>query len=665
MIPSTRWCFHRWATLSAILLTGWAALATAAEPTTPAAPPPRPTTPPTLEELFRTHAFSDVTLSPKGSRLATIVANKDNSRSLLFVDLETNKTEKLAADIEIDVSSYQWVDDQEVVFNVRYEKYYSQGLYSARAGNLANGKRFNAYDFTEIVGAPRRRPNRAIVWLLQSARDPNAEDRLVELNTKSNALTSDGLLPPTAWTKTYHGPKTGTPVTWFLNHDGEVAFCITYIARQDFLHRYDLATDSTHPITLDLDRYTVARVDPDGRRLWVSHFDASQGFLLQRFDPETGNFETPVMNDSSYDLGRAGLVFSEKTKQLAGIVFYQRKLTAKWLLEPFASAFALIKQKNPGAEISLSSFDETERRFIFQVTTPQDPGSFLLLDLEKKTLETVGQAAPWLANRRLQPMFPLSVTTRDGLKIEGYLTLPEGASAQNKVPLVVLPHDNPWARDTWKFDAEVQFLASKGYAVLQPNFRGSRGYAPEVSKTDRYDFKKMQEDVTDAARYVAKMEMIDGSRLAIMGTGFGGYLALAGVTAEPDLYRCAISFSGIYDWEEFVRDARWSNRSSGYERLRDFLGQPGKDSAAFVEYSPIHRVGAIKAPLLIGHSDRVDQSKVLISALKKHDIPYEEFLFDHSLHRQRYLEADYDYYRKVEVFLAQHLQSAVVPPSAK
>ena len=140
-------------------------------------------------------------------------------------------------------------------------------------------------------------------------------------------------------------------------------------------------------------------------------------------------------------------------------------------------------------------------------------------------------------------MHSFSYRTRDGMVIEGYLTLPEGSKNGKPAPLVVFPHGGPWLRDVWGFNPWVQWLASRGYAVFQPNYRGSPGYGWRYPEADKYDFVKMRNDVTDGVAALIQSGLVDRGRIAIVGQSFGGYLALCGAAFEPDLYRCAITLS--------------------------------------------------------------------------------------------------------------------------
>jgi dipeptidyl aminopeptidase/acylaminoacyl peptidase len=254
----------------------------------------------------------------------------------------------------------------------------------------------------------------------------------------------------------------------------------------------------------------------------------------------------------------------------------------------------------------------------------------------------------------------ISFATRDGISLEGYLTLPPGASKEAPPPLVVRPHRGPWVRSTWMFDREVQFLASRGYAVLQPNYRGSTGYSPSISSTYQYDFRRMHDDVTDATRSMLRTGLVDPTRAAIMGGSFGGYLALTGVAFEPELYRCAVSLCGVFDWAEMIKTKSYEGRPGEYEKLRDRLGQPDTDREHFDAISPIKHVAQIRVPVFVAHGNddkivSVTQSKHLVQALRQQGVVCETFFRGNEAHGFSSYADRVEYYHKVEAFLAKNL----------
>jgi dipeptidyl aminopeptidase/acylaminoacyl peptidase len=236
--------------------------------------------------------------------------------------------------------------------------------------------------------------------------------------------------------------------------------------------------------------------------------------------------------------------------------------------------------------------------------------------------------------------------------------------------LVVLPHGGPWARDSWGFDRESQFLASRGYAVLKPNYRGSRGYAWMFPEEDTYDFRKMHDDVTDATKALIASGLIDGNRVAIMGTSFGGYLALSGVVNEPKLYRCAVTIAGVFDWAQQIKDKKFDQYDSpAFGWLMRKLGSPEQQREKFAAISPVRQVDQVRVPVFVSHGKDdpvadIGQSKRLISELEKHHVPHEALLVGEEGHGMAHLNNEVELYSRIETFLAKYLGPATPATAA-
>lgn len=612
-------------------------------------------TPPTIADLAAPRFLGGVSLSRDGRHLGAILSDENRAHYLTILDLATGTSEHLKAEDKLDIYSFRWLNNQEILFNVSKEQRYAYGLYRAELGKLASHTAINMIDLTRILGVPEARPDRALIHIVQSGLNPFAEGRVAEISTLHNAKPSARRAVTSFEHKAYPRPEGGVASAWYALPNGELGFAVTYRDLQERLHRYEPANDRWLPVELDLETHAIVAIDPDNHSLWVSQHTSDRGFTLRKFDPVTRVFSEPFWQDPTYDLGTARLDFSPRTKQLAGITYHQRRQFSKWFAEPFASTHAMLQARYPDADVRLLDYDDSEQKFLYQLTGPTEPVRTLLVDLQKKEILPVSTSAPALRGRSLRPSLPVSYQTRDGLRLEGYLTLPAVADARHKVPLVILPHGNWWDRDCYEFDTTVQFLASLGYAVLQPNYRGSSGYAPSISKHDRYDFRRKHEDVTDAVRAIGKLDMIDSSRVAIMGTNLGAYLALCGVAFEPGLYRCAVVDDGIYDWQKFAIQATWRGQYGREDELRDRLREADPN---LEKMSPVHQVAAIQAPVFISHdkSDKgLGQSARLKAAMKKYERSHEVFTTDSSLRGSAATERYEEYLRQVAAFLKKHL----------
>ncbi|WP_445145985.1 alpha/beta hydrolase family protein [Dyella sp. Tek66A03] len=251
----------------------------------------------------------------------------------------------------------------------------------------------------------------------------------------------------------------------------------------------------------------------------------------------------------------------------------------------------------PGQLVRPTSFTRDGRLAIVDVSSDRNPGDYYLFDLEKKQARYLFSQRRWLSPKRMRPMQPIAVTARDGVVLHGFLTEPNG---KGPFPMVVLPHGGPHGQaDAWTFDEETQLLASRGYAVLQINYRGSGGYGAQFEQLGYRQWGlAMQDDVTDATRWAVREGHADASRVCIYGGSYGGYAALEGAIREPELYRCAIGYAGVYDLRIQLDKSDTQLTDQGLDYLHDVLGD---DRADLLKRSPIAGVDRLKADLLLIH----------------------------------------------------------------
>jgi dipeptidyl aminopeptidase/acylaminoacyl peptidase len=254
----------------------------------------------------------------------------------------------------------------------------------------------------------------------------------------------------------------------------------------------------------------------------------------------------------------------------------------------------------------------------------------------------------------------VSYTARDGLTINGYLTLPRGL-APERLPVVVNPHGGPWARDVWDYNAEVQFLASRGFAVFQPNFRGSTGYGRSFWEAGFKQWgRAMQDDISDGVRWLVQQGIADPKRVAIYGASYGGYATLAGVAFTPDLYAAAVDYVGVSNLFTFMETVPpyWKPYMA---TMYEMVGDPVADKALLTASSPVFHVDRIKTPLFIaqGANDpRVnkDESDQVVAALKRRGVAVEYMVKANEGHGFQNEENRLDFYTAMEAFLAAHLR---------
>ena len=333
---------------------------------------------------------------------------------------------------------------------------------------------------------------------------------------------------------------------------------------------------------------------------------------------------------------------------------------------PDARILADMYRHFPGQRVSLRSASSDGSKRIVFVESDINPGDFYLYDQNRKSLTKVLSRMPWIRPETLAQMQPVEFSARDGLVLHGYLTRPLGRESAKDLPLVVMVHGGPFGvRDEWGFDEDVQVLASRGYAVLQVNFRGSSSYGYEFAHAGFKEWGgKMQDDVTDATRWAIDQHVADPARICIYGASYGGYAALEGAVKEPDLYRCAIGYVGVYDLRlRYSRgDAQRSKNGQNYLKSR-----MGDDPAMLQERSPIEHLDRLKAAvmLIVGGADRrvpPVHGENLHKALEQRKIAH-EWIY-HSTEGHGFFDETHraDMYERVVAFLDRQIGH---PPAAR
>lgn len=379
---------------------------------------------------------------------------------------------------------------------------------------------------------------------------------------------------------------------------------------------------------------------------------------IYKFDTATSKVVDTVFSHEQYDV--AGITFEPGTDRLASVAYIADAPERIYFDGVDKQDQASLHKLYPGLQSAIVSRDLDRNKAIARTESPSSPPAYYYFDIRKNIYAPLGSAYPHLHGRSLSETRAISYEARDGLTIAGYLTLPKGAEAKN-LPMIVHPHGGPAARDTLAYDIWVQYFVSRGWAVLQMNFRGSTGYGREFEDAgDGQRGKAMQDDVTDGLKWAVSQGIADPARVCIVGISYGGYVALQASVATPELYRCAVSLNGVSDIQERINDLRYY---SSYLIARENLR---KEDAEV--YSPARHADKAGIPVLVGYGtkDRVvnaDHSRRMISALKragKDVVEVEVEDGDHGLTLERHRIV---FFQAMDAFLRKHLGLGPVPSS--
>ena len=415
--------------------------------------------------------------------------------------------------------------------------------------------------------------------------------------------------------------------------------------------------------------WLVAGQDVSKSKVFNEENDKSKVFV---YDPDKRTFDL-LFEDDRYDIaGPVGgcrtasgnVSVDSTTLELLSVNYYAEKPVRLFFDEEYGQDYNQLASTFPDDVVRIVTTNTDRTKFVISVSSSTNPGDYYYYDKEFGTLSFLWERMPWIDRTKLSKMQPISYTARDGLEISGYLTIPVNSDGKN-LPMVVHPHGGPNARDFYGFNDYVQFLASRGYAVFQMDFRGSTGYgAKHYISANKQFGKTMQDDITDGVNLLIEEGIADPERIAIFGGSYGGYATMAGLTFTPDLYAAGINFVGVVDLELLQEGSnRNSERFNGFfHELRMEWGDPDDpaDREYIIESSPLQQAHKIKSPVLIVHGAQDNNVKLehatkLRDKLKSLGKDYEWYVEPYEGHGFRGEQSTVNFFNVMEDFLERKL----------
>jgi dienelactone hydrolase len=627
---------------------------------------------PTMD-FFRPSLLQNPAFNRAGTHMVAQVSIGKDRHDLLIYDLEKMTFKTLSGGGDNDIYQFQWLDDRRLVYSIATRKMYGLGLLAVDIGRPDESYPLAQYLGATLIGVPERDRRRPLVWLRFDFKDSAKDRGVAELRAelKGGGFTNlVGVFDSAAVqeveqnnekhvVKSYPIAPGGIGNGYMADRHGELAYAITGDAKA-FLTLHQFVGGAWQKTPVDLEAIDlVGSGDKPGEMIVLAPRSGDKPRALMRMDVATGQLGEVLLQDKRYDV-EGGLYRDEISTQIVGISYNRAAPQTVWFDESYRNAQQVIESSFPKQAVRIIDGDKTGRMLI-ATQSDRQPTTFHWVNLVTKAAGLIKNSAPWIDPERMQPMNVIQFKTQDGRQLDAYVTLPAGASKAQPAPLVVLPHGGPWVRDVWGFNGEVQFLASRGYAVLQPNYRGSTGSDWMFPESDRYEFRKMHDDVTSATKLLVASGYVDARRIAIMGSSFGAYLALSGVAHEPELYRCAVTIAGVFDWERMMNSRKYGQyHSSGYAYLKRKFGDPKQQKEKFEAISPVRHVAQVRVPVFVSHGKEdpvaeVGESRRLIAELKKHDVPHEVLLVSGEGHGMSYLKNQVELYDRVIAFLDKNM----------
>jgi dipeptidyl aminopeptidase/acylaminoacyl peptidase len=457
--------------------------------------------------------------------------------------------------------------------------------------------------------------------------------------------------------------------SWFVDDAGTVRGGISYSSNGWTIYRRD-------PASGDLKRASTGKIAPD-RESAIDSIGLLAGgdsgiivtnertgrFGVYRYDLNAQAIGEPIFENAEADVTKPQVSADGRTVEA---VYYEDDLPrVAWLTPELKQLQAQLDKVFPAKVNRVLNLSRDRNMALIWSGGADDPGTYYVFDRKAKRMDAFAAPYDKLVGRRLAPVEPVRYAARDGLQIRAYLTLPAAREAK-ALPLIVMPHGGPFARSSFEFDPLAQLLASRGYAVLQPNFRGSTGFGRDFVERGYGEWgRKMQDDLDDGVAWLAGQGTIDPKRVCIVGASYGGYAALWGAIRNPEIYRCAVSLAGVTDIRAMLKfDAR-AMVATRYWKLwqRKVEGEEKRDLAAV---SPLQQAARLHVPVLIAHGELdgnvpADQSRLMIKALKDRGAVVQSAFYPRAGHGFTLSEDSADFMKRVEAFLEVHNPAGLAP----
>jgi len=636
--------------------------------------------PPPVEAFFSNPLLADAALSPDGRYLAALSGAPGRRDVLVVFDLQQNKATVVAGYKDVDIFEFQWVNEGRLLFNVSDKQVGPGGTYQASGLYAVNRDGSGMRELASRNGGSKAASqivDKTLPWhtFMLGQRGAQDSDEVYVLSNdgrgKAELQTTRLLKLNTVTGRTTTVPAPGPVDGWMLDNEGEPRLAFKAAGGTTTFHYRDPASGAWRILAQfptyagAKDGFTPVGFGADGT-LYVRAWVGKDAAALHTLDLATGKVNPQgvvVMPGYDFDGGLVG----RRGKVLGAVVETDAPANV-WFDKDMQAMQQAVDKLLPDTVNLISVAAHADAPWVL-VRSLSDvrPLSWHLYHPGTGKLTPVGSSRDGIDPGRMGRQDPVRYKARDGREIPALLTVPAGG--KKNLPLVVLVHGGPYVRGNhWGWNGDTQFLASRGYAVLEPDFRGSRGYGTAHFQAG---FKQwglaMQNDIADGARWAIAQGIADPKRICIAGASYGGYAALMGLVRDPDLYRCGINWVGVTDIN-LLYNGHWSFDSDMTDDWKDhgmplMIGDPAKDAAQFKATSPIEQAAKITQPLLLAYG-AVDKRVPLYhgnqfrDAVQAHNRQVEWVVYEDEGHGWTRPQNRFDFWTRVEKFLGQHIGGA-------
>jgi len=625
-----------------------------------------------VEAFFKRAELNSLELSPDGTHIAALTSSKGRT-NIVVVSIEDRKPYVITSFEQFDVVDFEWVSNKRVFFRVaetrdvlgrtKFQGTYAIDIDGQNLRNLSDGGR-------AIKEGTRRINN--IIPIRRT--DPPSDEMIVEMEARydgTDVFRIDTRTGRVLENLTSDAPEytTGFILDW--NRVPRVAYATDARKGVNYVwYRESAKSPWQELFSRDVasnERMSPIAFNADNKTLFVSSNIGRDKSALYSYDPSTKKLGDLIFEHPSIDV-RGGLLFDAQTHKLLGLNFTYDKSNTVWIDPAMKKLQAQVDAALPRTINVLGRGNDNPNRFIVDAWSDTDPGRFYLLGLNPTKMEELLPSRPELPAALMSPRKFIAYKARDGREIPAWVTIPRDSDGKN-LPLVVNIHGGPHMRiygfSSWG-RPEAQFLASRGYVVLEPEPRGSTGFGRDhLESSYKHWGQSMQDDITDGALYLVKEGIVDKKRMCLYGASYGGYATLQGLVREPDLFKCGVAFVAVSDLVELLTsnesDTNMATKVDMSRVLYKQIGDPDKDRQMLVANSPAYNAKKIKAPILLamGQIDvrvPLEHGRRMRSALEAAGVKHEYIVYPGEGHGWNKEEHVFDWYKRVEKFFAENLK---------
>ncbi|MFZ6734177.1 alpha/beta fold hydrolase [Undibacterium sp. Ji42W] len=619
-----------------------------------------------VENFFKNLQIEKVQVSPDGKTIAMLAAGKNNRIVLSVMDTTTMTPRIIAGYEKTDVNDFHWVNAQRLIFSTWDN---NAGQDEFRSGNGMFAVNVDGSQFRQLVGGSGASNARVLSYghsFLSPVNTASSNDIYVtrRSGTRNNPTSSLFKLD----TVTGQSEIVATPqnaVGFMIDKTGALRIANTNV---DNLSGVDYKDEKTQQwrtlISYDRtkeDGFSPAFISPDGQ-LYVTAHKGQDTTSVYRYDLEKNKIDdTPVISTKGFDF-TGNFIFNKKLNKLLGITYETDAAGVLWLDDKLKALQAKIDKALPNTINSLSIATDADTQLVVVFSRSDiHPGSYLIYNTKTEQFTAIGDRKPEINAKDMSYKDFVKVKARDGMEIPTYMTIPHNTTGKN-LPMVVMVHGGPYVRGGhWNWNRETQFLASRGYIVIEPDFRGSEGYGKTLHKAGwRQWGLAMQDDVTDVTKWAIEKGYADPKRICIAGASYGGYAVLMGLIKEPELYRCGISWVGVTDIN-LLYDVSWSDTAgSTWARygMPVLIGDQQKDAAQLKATSPVEQAQRLTKPLILAYGVEDVRVPLVHGERFKKAVPattkVEWITYKGEGHGWRQLNNNVDFWNRVEKFLDEN-----------